>query len=296
MYRIKGKISLFLSLLLAVLPNTANAASASSEAKRAGKFYKEGKYDEALEKYDKALEIAPDDYRLHYNRGSALYRKGDFPGAEGSFLKSLATDEEGMEEKSIYNAGNSKYRAGEALEKTDPNSALKNYKEALQYYRRSIDAAPEDMDAKYNYEFTLNKIKDLEKQSDQKQQQQDQQEQQDQEQQKQDQQQQKDQEQQKQDQQQQKQQQQQQQEALNRQKPDISEAQLEDIETPLEQETRESEQQTEELPQPEEDTTTMASEEARMILEDYRRRQRTFMEEKKKQEQKYSGAKVIKNW
>ncbi len=141
-----------------------HAASAVREAKKAGCFYQEGKYDEALAGYDKALLIKPNDPGLHYNRAATLYRKGDFQSAGEAFLQSLAAGDERMEKKSVYNAGNSRYRMGETAEKADPGSALKNYTEAVQYYRRAMEWVPEDNDAKYNYEFTMKKIQDLEQQ------------------------------------------------------------------------------------------------------------------------------------
>ncbi|MFH1553219.1 MAG: tetratricopeptide repeat protein [Candidatus Omnitrophota bacterium] len=170
-------------LIVVLFSSTAAAASATREIKKADRLYKEKKYNEALESYEKALSIRPDDPVVQYNQAVTLYRKGEFSGAEKAFLKALATGEEDLEEKTVYNAGNSKYRVGEGMEKGDIKSALKNYTEAVQYYKRAMELTPGDNDAKYNYEYTLKKIRDLEQQQQQQDQQKDEQDQKDQQQQ-----------------------------------------------------------------------------------------------------------------
>jgi len=152
------------------------ASALPGEARKADRLYEEGRYDEALESYDRALSAKPNDPAVLYNRAAALYRKGDFAGAVKAFLNSLALGDERLEEKTVYNAGNSEYRAGGAKEKSGPEEALKHYRKAAEYYKRAMELDDTDVDAKHNYEFTLKKIEDLEKQQqEQKQEKQDQQ-------------------------------------------------------------------------------------------------------------------------
>ncbi len=157
-----GKILAAAGVICFLAANIAHAASAGSMAKKAGRFYREEKYDEALENYDQALSIKPDDPIIQYNRAVTLYRKDRFSDAEEAFLSSLAAGKEDIEERTVYNTGNSKYRIGEESEAGDPSSALQSYREAVQYYKRAMELAPDDSDAKYNYEYTLKKIDDLE--------------------------------------------------------------------------------------------------------------------------------------
>jgi len=135
---------------------------ASSEMKKGNRLYSEEKYAEALENYDLALSAKPEDAVVQYNRAAALYRMEKFTEAEVGFLNSLAMGEDKIEEESAYNAANSKYRLGASIEGADSASAMENYKQASQFYKRAIELAPEDIDAKYNYEFLLKKIKELE--------------------------------------------------------------------------------------------------------------------------------------
>ncbi|MGB3081819.1 MAG: hypothetical protein WBB86_02360, partial [Candidatus Omnitrophota bacterium] len=114
----------------------------------------------------------PNDQVIQYNRAAALYRKNEFAKSAEAFLRSLAGVDESIEEKAMYNVGNSEFRLGEGAEKQDPASAMSTYKKALEYYKRSMRVSPDDRDAKYNYEFTLQKIKEIEQQQQEQQQQQ----------------------------------------------------------------------------------------------------------------------------
>lgn len=173
------RIPVAICIICLLMPDAAFAASAGSIARKADRLLSKDKYDEALAGYDQALAIKPDDPVIQYNRAVTLYRKGDFVGAEDAFLRSLVSGKEDLEEQTIYNSGNSKYRGAEGLEKGSPQSALKNYGEAVQYYKRAMEIDSDDMDAKHNYEYTLKKIDDLKKKMQQQPQQQKQQQQQD---------------------------------------------------------------------------------------------------------------------
>ncbi|MFH1395581.1 MAG: tetratricopeptide repeat protein [Candidatus Omnitrophota bacterium] len=155
-----ARLNIVISVLFSAMLTVAFEADASG-IKKAGKLYEEENYDEAVEQYDRVLLKNPEDSFAQYNRAAALYRKRAFAEAEEGFLKSLSSGKEEIEEKSVYNVGNSKYRLGEETEGRDPQTALNNYKQAVQYYQRAVELAPGDADAKYNYELTNKKIKEL---------------------------------------------------------------------------------------------------------------------------------------
>jgi len=141
-------------------------ASVSGKVKQGDRLYKEEKYEEALEKYEEALKVEPDLVPAQYNRASALYRSGKYDKAFDSFLASFSEGENLLASRSIYNAGNSKYRRAEAMEASDPQNAMSEYKDTLEFYRKSIELSPEDEDARVNYEYALKKIKELEEKID----------------------------------------------------------------------------------------------------------------------------------
>lgn len=97
-----------------------------------------------------------------FNEGCAQYKEGDFNAAVDKFSNSSLSEDRSLETRSYYNLGNSKYRLGSAAEQTNLQEALNLYKEAGQYYLKAIEGSGEDKDAKYNYEFARNKIKELE--------------------------------------------------------------------------------------------------------------------------------------
>jgi Ca-activated chloride channel homolog len=223
------------------------------EARKADRLYEKGRYDEALESYDRALMLKPDEPAVLYNRAAALYRKGDFAGAVKAFLNSLAMGDERLEERAVYNAGNSEFRSGGAKEQSGPEDALKHYRKAAQYYKRAMEIDAADVDAKHNYEFTLKKIEEMEKRQQEKKQDQQQDQQQQQQQDKQDQQQQQQQQdkQDKQDQQQQQQDKQDQQQKEEQEQQDQTEReQQRQEEEQQQQDRREAQGQKEQEPQP----------------------------------------------
>ncbi|MGB2961659.1 MAG: tetratricopeptide repeat protein [Candidatus Omnitrophota bacterium] len=235
--------SLAVTVAIVVLVCGEARAGAAGDARKANKFYREKDYDKALELYDKALTEKPDDQKIQYNRAATLYRKKKFNEASQGFLRSLAGEDESIEEKAIYNAGNSEYRIGEASEKKDLAQAIADHKKALEYYKKAMGVSPDDIDAKYNYEFTLKKIRELEKQKEEQQQQDQQKDQQKQ----QEQQQQKDQQQQdeQQDQQKQQQQEQQQEQKEKERKEQEQKEQEQQEEQQKEEEERQRQQQQE---------------------------------------------------
>ena len=63
------------------------------EMNEAIKLYKEGKYSDSLEQYNKYLEKNPDSKEAHYNKGVTLRKMNNNQEALESFNKSLDLDE-----------------------------------------------------------------------------------------------------------------------------------------------------------------------------------------------------------
>ena len=83
--------------LLAVFILSAGLAYAKDDAAsltaKANRLYKEGKYDQALSLYSRALIVSPDSVRLNFNIGAANYKKGDYEKAAGYFEKAALTED-----------------------------------------------------------------------------------------------------------------------------------------------------------------------------------------------------------
>ena len=132
-----------------------------SDVKKGNEYYKSMEYDRALEKYDKAELENPNSCIIHFNKGAALYKKKDYQKAIEEFTKAMISESKEIEGKAAYNIGNSKYYLGKKAADADLSSAIKNYREALEYYKKAIDLNSNDMNAKYNYEFVERELKIL---------------------------------------------------------------------------------------------------------------------------------------
>lgn len=151
-------------------------AASKKEVKEGNKLYQDKMYDEALERYNEALNDSPDSPIIHFNIGDSLYKKGDYEKAQEAFTKALITEDEHLEAKANYNIGNCKYRQAGLKEDTDLSAAIALYREALDYYKNTMRLDEKDQDTKYNHEFAekrlkvlLDKLKQQQEQQEQKQ-------------------------------------------------------------------------------------------------------------------------------
>lgn len=155
-----------------------------AKARDAARLYSAGKYEESAARYNKALTDAPDSPLLHVNLGAAAYKAGKFDDALTAFQQVPTSDADRTHTARVaYDLGNAKYRLGEASATSDAKAALGLWAEALVFYRRAMAAAPEDVDAKFNYELVTKKMDELRKKLEEEQKKKDEQKQQDQEQQ-----------------------------------------------------------------------------------------------------------------
>ncbi|HXJ37528.1 MAG TPA: tetratricopeptide repeat protein [Candidatus Eisenbacteria bacterium] len=170
-----------LLLVLALGTTGAGWLDPHATARQASKLYADGKFDDAVAKYNEALVDDPDSALLHLNLGAAAYRQGKFDDAINALGQVPSSDTEpARTARAAYDTGNAKYRLGAAAETSDPKTALERWAEALVAYRRAMGADPADEDAKFNHEFVEKKIADLKKKLEEQQKNKDQQQQQDQ--------------------------------------------------------------------------------------------------------------------
>jgi tetratricopeptide (TPR) repeat protein len=145
--------------IFSVLP--VSASSVTDTVKAGNKLYKQQKYDEALQEYNEAKTIEPDSDIVHFNIGTAQYKKGQYEEAIGAFISSLATEDKSLEAQATYNIANSKYRLGEEKADSAPSEAVGLYRESLDYFKRAIELDEKNGDAKYNHELVEKKLRIL---------------------------------------------------------------------------------------------------------------------------------------
>jgi len=112
------------------------------------KKYREQNYEEALKSYTDALLESPESPQLHYNISNVLYNQKKYKDAISELEKTLSTDNVMLQGKAYYNMGNCAFQEGE-------------YDKAIDYYKKALEIDPNDEDAKFNLEFTRQKLKEM---------------------------------------------------------------------------------------------------------------------------------------
>ncbi len=107
---------------------------------------RQGKYEDAIQKYQEALVQEPDNTKIHFNLARALYKNNKFPEAEAEYQLCLLTKDRKAQAQTLYNIGNCKFKQG------DLDAAINSFSASLMLN-------PRDRDAKQNLEF-CQKIKE----------------------------------------------------------------------------------------------------------------------------------------
>lgn len=126
---------------------------AIGELERGNRHFRAGRYDEAVEAYQAALEDGEDSAVLRYNLGTALLRLGRYAEAEEQLKAALDVVEPETREWVYYNLGH-RYLE-EARTQDDPAATTALYDAAVEAYRQALRLQPGDEDAKWNYELAL---------------------------------------------------------------------------------------------------------------------------------------------
>jgi len=145
------------------------AVASESSAHRA---YEAGKFESAAKEYQALATRKPADTRLNYNAGAAAHQTGQFDVAAQLLQRAMASTDRTLQQRALYNLGNTRYRQGEQTEKLEEKQPL--WEEAVKAYEAALKLDPADADANFNQEFVKKRLEEL-KQQQEKQQQQDQQ-------------------------------------------------------------------------------------------------------------------------
>jgi len=120
-----------------------------SAVRSGNRQFNKGNYEESIERYGKALNLAPGSFEATYDLGNALYKAERYDQAEQTMRQAAAdtlrTEKERAE--AFYNLGNAQFRQ-------------KKFKEALESYKQSLRLDPSDVEAKYNYAYTKKLLDD----------------------------------------------------------------------------------------------------------------------------------------
>ena len=135
-----------------------------NEANRA---LQDGNLDEAIAIYESAESLMPGNHRLAYNKGVALYRKGEIESAQQLFTSAINTDDPGLAASASFNLGNCHYsKAIEQLE-SDSQAAVEQLKASIKHYRSSLQLNSADSDARANIELAQKLLSQLNQEQEQ---------------------------------------------------------------------------------------------------------------------------------
>lgn len=139
------------------LPAVAMARSPSPAVRVAegNRAYEEGRFDDALAAYEQASETLSDNAVVKFNKGAALYRKGDYNAAEAAFRNAAdLSDDLKVKSRALYNSGNSAFKQGKLkLADDDLEAALKLCERSATAFRKAGELDPDFHPAVENLEI-----------------------------------------------------------------------------------------------------------------------------------------------
>ena len=153
-HRVIGTLKrLSLPMLCGILVslNSFAFADVGSSMRRGNHLERKGEYEEAITYYQEALVEEPDNPKIHYNLGRALYRLEKYDEAISEFQLGFLDREKDFQAKVFYNIGNSQFRKGQL-------------DAAIESYKMSLLVNNEDVETKQNLEFCLRLKEQIENQ------------------------------------------------------------------------------------------------------------------------------------
>lgn len=120
---------------------------------RGNRLFRAGDYAGAVEAYRAALADGEESAALRYNLGTALLKLGRYAEAEEQLRAALEEVDPDTREAAYYNLGQ-RYLE-DARQNSDPEAKRALYDAAVESYREALRLTPQDRDAKWNYELSL---------------------------------------------------------------------------------------------------------------------------------------------
>jgi len=166
-----------IALLLAILTSGAKAESVREMLRQGNALYGDGKYTEAINKYNDALVEQPQALEPKFNKANSYFRVDDL-GEAVDLYQEVAAQSKDMKlvAKAKYNLGNCFFQRGVKQRDSDLQKAVDDMKTSITYWRQVLEIDPKNEKAARNIEVARLTIKDI---LDQMKQQKDQQNQQD---------------------------------------------------------------------------------------------------------------------
>ena len=126
--------------------------------------YREDKYSEAYQEFEKTLKEHPGTHatdKIQFDAGAAAYKMGNYDKALEWFSQSLLSKDRTLQEKSHYNIGRTLEERADRAKTTE--KALTELGNAQSHYEEALKLDPNDERAKANLEEVKKKIEQLKK-------------------------------------------------------------------------------------------------------------------------------------
>ncbi len=117
------------------------AQSPRALIKQGNALYKEGKFAEALEIYQRVAKQNPEIMEALFNTANAKYRTGDFEASKDAYQRvAEKATSDNLRTKAMHNLGNSYL-------------SQKEYQKSINAYKEALKINPNDEDARYNLAY-----------------------------------------------------------------------------------------------------------------------------------------------
>ncbi|MBI5682343.1 MAG: tetratricopeptide repeat protein, partial [Deltaproteobacteria bacterium] len=120
------------------------------KVREGNRHFQEKRYEEAIANYKEAIKINPSASVPFFNIGTAKYRQGYYASAINDFNAVIAKKDSALEAKAHYNLGNAFFKANMV-------------KQSVYSFKEAVRLNPDDIDARYNLEIALARLKTMEK-------------------------------------------------------------------------------------------------------------------------------------
>jgi len=154
-------ISVFIITFLLIC-DIALAESTATLVERGNRAWLSGNYDDAIKSYDEAAVNDPESPYIYFNKGAALYKKGDFQAAIEAFEKAaLKSKEPLLEAKCRFNLGNCTFSEAERQMDSDLKKAMELCQKSVMHYQDALKLDPSLEEAAKNIEIVRLMMKNI---------------------------------------------------------------------------------------------------------------------------------------
>ena len=149
-------------LLLAVLVSGAKAGSVRETLRQGNGLYGDGKYTEAINKYNDVLVEQPQAVEPKFNKANGYFRLDDLGEAVDLYQEVAARSKDmKLVAKAKYNLGNCFFQRGLKQRDSDLQKAVDDMKTSITHWRQVLEIDPKNEKAARNIEVARLTIKDL---------------------------------------------------------------------------------------------------------------------------------------